>query len=49
MREGRVAGILPGGATEAEIMALATHGDTGTAAARPTPAAAGPAAPGGAA
>jgi ABC-type sugar transport system ATPase subunit len=26
MREGRIAGILPGGSTEAEIMALATHG-----------------------
>ena len=26
MREGRIAGVLPGGCTEAEIMALATHG-----------------------
>ena len=26
MREGRIAGVLPGGSTEAEIMALATHG-----------------------
>jgi ABC-type sugar transport system ATPase subunit len=33
MREGRIAGILPGGCSEAEIMALATHGahDTGAA------------------
>jgi len=27
MREGRIAGVLPGGSTEAEIMALATHGE----------------------
>ena len=29
MREGRIAGILPGGSTEGEIMALATHGHDG--------------------
>jgi ribose transport system ATP-binding protein len=44
MREGRIAGILPGGASEAEIMALATHGeaaDTTSAAAAARSAAAG--------
>jgi ribose transport system ATP-binding protein len=32
MREGRIAGVLPGGASEAEIMALATHGGSADAA-----------------
>jgi ABC-type uncharacterized transport system ATPase subunit len=32
MREGRIGGVLPGGASEAEIMALATHGESAEAA-----------------
>jgi ribose transport system ATP-binding protein len=37
MREGRVAGILPGGSSEAEIMALATQGEAARAPAPTAP------------